>query len=209
MYMPNKWFATFPRDAQGKNQQPAFEAAPGSKLPAWCAAFLWQNEDGWHYRVPADSIATNGGKGKSPRMEFREAKNGQSAFWALKDGVTFTYDFRVVTYPGGPYRFVVGQIHNKENEPMKIFVEPGKVYVGEDISNRKFPLIGDAGTSWHKVKVVAKGTKITVTLDSTTISYTQKDDGKNYLKIGCYFVGAALCTGDVIVAVKNLKFTHP
>jgi hypothetical protein len=199
----NNFFLVFPRDANGKNKQPAFDTDKlnGKPLPAWTKAYY----KGDVFTCPCDSIATNGGKGKNPRMEAREAKGGKNSFWSLKQGGTMTYEFRVLEPVD---RFVCGQIHNKENEPMKVFVEKDKVYVGEDISNKTYELGGPPGNGWHKVSVKAKNSTITVIYDGVVVSYKQKDDGKNYFKIGCYFVGKNT-TGSASVEIRNVKITHP
>ncbi len=125
-----KWNVTLPVDAKGTTKGEAVE------LPA--TGHVAVSPDGnLVFTAPVDGAHTSGSK--YARDELREIKpDGSLAGWTLATGGTMTATVSVDKVPllkdGTPGKEVIGQIHGKNEEMIRLYWENGVVNYHNDIS---------------------------------------------------------------------------
>lgn len=175
--------------------------------------------------------ATTSGSGYA-RSELREMNGGKLAYWDLKTGGTMSATLKVDQAPvkadGTPGRIIVGQIHGKDDELVRIYYDNGKVYfmnehagpkntelqfnfknaAGQEPNislGEKFSYSIDARGDTLTLKVLADGQTYTST--TTINSWWQSD--QFYFKAGVYMgINESNGTGSGQASFYGLDLSH-
>ncbi|CAH0349327.1 hypothetical protein SPH9361_00550 [Sphingobium sp. CECT 9361] len=201
----SEWRIALPVDAAGKTTG---NAAQIDKLAGYGGSEYFRPSDtALVFRAAVDGATTSGSK--YARSELRELTNGNSAAWNLKQGGTMTATLSVDSVPtyfnGTPGRLVIGQIHGKENELVRLYWDNGTVYFVNDLagpSNKelKFQLLSpnnetpsiDLGEAFsYKINAVGNTLEVVVYADGQTYSSTTQinaiwQSDSLYFKAGVY-----------------------
>lgn len=127
----SKWKLTLPvKGEKGKAKEvenlTGFETAHFYDAPDKAMVFV----------APVDGPTTKGSK--YPRSELREMNNGKEAAWTIATGGTMSATLKIDKTPidkeGHPARLVIGQIHGKKNELIRLYWQDNTVYFNNDQS---------------------------------------------------------------------------
>ncbi len=156
----SNWNRTLSVDSKGTVSGEAVEIkAAGSFPPGLPLVF----------NAPVGGAHTSGSK--YPRDELREMKGAAKAAWSLATGGTMTATLTVDKAPflkdGAAGKEVIGQIHGKEDELVRLYWDAGRVYFHNDLSGsdgkeHEFKLLNAAG----KEPSVTLGEKISYLIDA-------------------------------------------
>lgn len=182
------------------------------------------------FSAMADGATTSGSK--YARSELREMNGSDRAAWKLSEGGTMTATLEVDKVPqnsdGSPGRVVIGQIHGKDDELVRLYHENGKVYFVNDRAGSKnaettFALKDSNGNEPNvslnekfSYKIDAKGDTLTVeayadgnTYTSTTKINSVWQSDEFYFKAGAYLgVNESKGSGSAQVSFYGLDFGH-
>ncbi|NBJ11116.1 polysaccharide lyase family 7 protein [Microvirga arsenatis] len=132
--------------------------------------------------APVEGATTSGSS--YARSELREMKGTAKAAWTLAQGgvmsATLEIDHAPIKFNGKPGRIVVGQIHGKDDELVRLYWENGKLYFANDQA-------GSNNTEQKFYFVNASGQQPSVSLDER-FSYTINAKGDN-LEVTVYADG--------------------
>ncbi|SMC98245.1 Hemolysin-type calcium-binding repeat-containing protein [Fulvimarina manganoxydans] len=224
----SNWKITLPVDSSGRTDGTAVEVQglEGYEDPR----FFYDSADGaMVFRASTDGATTSGSK--YPRTELREMKGDERAAWDLKQGGTLTATLKIDEAPivnGTPGRIIVGQIHGKADELVRLYWENGKVYFKNDQagSNNKelrFDLTNDAGENpdisigeKFSYKIEARGDKLVVEVHTDGQIYKSVSDINDvwqsdqfYFKAGVYLgVNDSQGSGVGQASFYGLDFGH-
>lgn len=224
----SEWTLALPVDNDGKK---VGTAAQIKNLSAYQGSeFFRATDDTLTFRAMVDGSTTSGTK--YARSELREINDGKLAAWNLKQGGTMTATLSVDDAPtyfdGTTGKLVIGQIHGKNDELVRLYWDNGAVYFKNDLagpSNKemKFDLRADDGTMAsigkgevfsYKIDAVGNSLQVSVYADdkvyssTTTINSIWQSDTL-YFKAGVYLgVNETQGTGVGQASFYALDFGH-
>lgn len=113
------------------------EAEEIKDLAGYESRYFYDAPDGaMVFRAPVSAPTTKGSK--YPRSELRERSDGKDAAWTVAEGGTLTASLRVDQVPTlssrTPGKIVIGQIHGKDDELIRLYWDNGAVYFKNDLS---------------------------------------------------------------------------
>lgn len=223
------WKITLPVDVNGGITGKAAEIT-NLKGYEHSKYFFDSPDGGVTFRAMVDGATTGGTK--YARSELREMKGTERAAWDLKEGGTMTATLKIDEAPtkndGTVGRFIVGQIHGKEEELIRMYWENGKVYFVNDIygpkaDNTTFQLYDSEGKTPNvsigehfSYKIDAFGDKMKVDVFADGKTYTNTMDVHPiwqtdlfYFKAGVYLgVNETQGTGAGQATFYGLDFSH-
>lgn len=127
------WKLTLPVDSTGGINGTAVEVKSLENYDN--PKYFTRGSDGAMVFTAMPEGATTSGS-KYPRSELREMKGSERAAWNLKEGGTMTATLKIDQAPekndGTPGKMVVGQIHGKDEELVRLYWDAGKVYFVND-----------------------------------------------------------------------------
>ncbi|AUW57637.1 hypothetical protein C1T17_05500 [Sphingobium sp. SCG-1] len=223
-----EWTLALPVDSEGKK---VGVAAQIKDLPVYQGSeYFRASDDALFFRAVVDGSTTSGSK--YARSELREVNDGKLAAWNLKQGGTMTATLSVDEVPtlfdGTAGKIVIGQIHGKDDELVRLYWDNGTVYFKNDRagpSNKelKFDLRAEDGTTpsidkgeifSYKIDAVGNTLQVTVYADdkvynsTTTINGIWQSDTL-YFKAGVYLgVNETQGTGVGEARFFGLDFGH-
>jgi filamentous hemagglutinin family protein len=201
------WYLTLPVDSKGSTGGTAAEVHKG--LDSYQSEYFKVGPQG-QLTFTADVAGAKTKSTKYARSELRETKaNGDLAAWNLKDGGTMTATMSVDKVPtlsdGTLGKEVIGQIHGKSDELVRLYWDNGNVYFHNDragSSNKEMQFnLTDAMGNTPKIglgqkfsyEIHAQGTDLTVSLftggktySSTTKINSVWQSDSLYFKAGVY-----------------------
>jgi hypothetical protein len=197
--------------------------------------YFIQNPDGsLIFSAPVDGAKTSSNT-KYARSELREMKGTTEAAWTLKTGGTMEVTTRVDLVPtlkdGKPGHVVIGQIHGKNDELVRMYREgdgtinfhcdkygPKKTETVLKIVDAKGKQPNVALGESFSYKIVAEGSDLLVSVSTAGGTYLYSGIGKInsvwqkdkfYFKAGIYLgVNATQGTGDGQVTLINAIVSH-
>lgn len=199
------WTLALPVDSNGNKTGAASNI---ERLPIYQGSeYFRPMDDALIFRAMVDGATTKGTK--YARSELRELTDGKLAAWNLKQGGTMTATLKIDEAPtyfdGTTGKFVIGQIHGKDDELVRLYWDNGSVYFKNDqaeSSNREmtFDLLAADGTKAsisagevfsYKIDAVGNSLQVSVFADgqvysSTTAINTIWQPDKLYFKAGVY-----------------------
>jgi hypothetical protein len=221
------WKITLPIDSKGKTSGTAKEV---KDLIGYEDRFFFDDHGAMVFKAPVDGATTSGAK--YARSELREMNGDERAAWKLSDGGTLSATLQVDETPfkddGSPGRVVVGQIHGRDDELVRLYYEGGKAYFMNDqagSSNKEtkftfknskgeqpdislgetFSYLIDAHNKTLTVKVLADGEEY---VSKTNINSVWNSD-TFYFKAGVYLgVNESTGHGEGQVSFYALDFSH-
>lgn len=143
------WILEIPVDSKGKFDGECIRFPEANYQAPWFIAPC-------SFRTPVSGATTE--NSKYPRTELREKINGGTGYKALSEPLAMRVKVRVLRAPlikdGTPGRIVIGQIHAKENEPLRIYYDNGAIYCKDENNKKKdestyYPI----NTSQEKVRI--------------------------------------------------------
>lgn len=215
------WNITLPVDSKGTTAGEAVE------LPA--TGHLTPNADGsLTFHAPVDGAHTSGSQ--YPRHELREIKaDGSLAAWSLATGATMTATLTVDAMPklkdGAVGKAVIGQIHGKSNELIRLYWNAGVIEFHDDISGTDhkehefafpaLPAIPIGKQFSYEIGASTVALAVTIFLDGKPYSVSLTPDAKwtsdsLYFKAGVYLGENASqgATGFGQVTFHALDYSH-
>lgn len=225
------WKLTLPVDTAGKKTGTAveiYDLAGYKKLP-----YFVQREDGAIlFSAEVDGATTSGSK--YPRSELREMAAGNEAAWPLSKGGIMNATLEILEAPklkdGKLGHFVIGQIHGKSNELVRLYYEPeqktvnfhcdiagadGKEHVFKlTDANGKEPSISIGERFSYRIVAKAKQVVVTVFADGNTYAgimtpHKRWSTDCFYFKAGVYSgVNETKGSGVATVAFYELDMKH-
>jgi hypothetical protein len=169
------WKLTLPVDGTGGITGTAVEVL---KLSGYESPYFYDDPDGSMVFTAAVAGATTSGT-KYARSELREMNGTSLAAWKLSTGGTMTATLKVDSAPtlfnGTPGKEIIGQIHGKNDELIRLYWDNGAVYFHNDLSGSSntehaFQLTDAAG----KTARVALGEKFSYMIDAHGSTLTVK-----------------------------------
>lgn len=164
------WNITLPVDSKGGKTGEAVELpAVGNVVTGPDASLV--------FSAPVDGAHTPGSK--YARRELREMSGALKAAWNLATGGTMTATLTVDSVPalkdGSQGKEVIGQIHGKNDELVRLYWDAGRVYFHNDLSGsdgkeHEFKLLNSAG----KEPFVPFGSKMSYLIDAHASTLTVK-----------------------------------
>lgn len=224
----SEWTLALPVDSAGNT---AGYAAQIKNLSAYQGSEFFQaHDDLLKFRAMVDGSTTSGSK--YARSELREVNDGKLAAWNLRQGGTMTATLSVDEAPtyfnGTPGKIVIGQIHGKDEELVRLYWDNGTVYFKNDragpgnkelafnlrADDGTMPLIGKGEIFSYKIDAVGNTLQVTVYADgkvydsTTTINQVWQSDTL-YFKAGVYLgVNETQGTGVGEASFYSLDFGH-
>ncbi|MGK2911124.1 MAG: polysaccharide lyase family 7 protein [Sphingobium sp.] len=199
------WTLALPVDSDGKTTGASSNI---ERLPTYQGSeYFRSGDDSLVFRAMVDGATTKGTK--YARSELRELTDGKLAAWNLKQGGTMTATLKIDEAPtyfnGTPGKFIIGQIHGKDDELVRLYWDNGGVYFKNDQagpSNREmtFDLLAADGTKAsidageifsYKIDAVGNSLQVSVFADGKVYSSTTPINAvwqpdKLYFKAGVY-----------------------
>lgn len=183
----NNWKITLPVDSSGNKSGTAVEV---QKLIGYeNSNYFWDGADGaMVFRAMADGATTSGSK--YARSELREMNGDDRAAWKLSQGGTMSATLKIDELPsrsdGSGGRMVVGQIHGKDHELIRLYYENGTVHFVNDRAGS-----GNKETTFTfknaqgEQPSIGIGEKFSYSIDARGSSMTVKifADGKEYSSV--------------------------
>jgi len=126
----SEWYLTLPVDKSGDTDGKALTV---KNLKGYeDSDFFYDSSDkAMVFRSPVKGARTSKNT-KYTRTELRELMNGERAAWTLQQGGMMTATLKVDEVPstknGKKERIIVGQIHGKDDELVRLYFEDGEVY---------------------------------------------------------------------------------
>lgn len=225
----SNWKITLPVDSKGSISGTAIEVQ--NLINYENSNYFWDAPDGaMVFRAMADGATTSGSK--YARSELREMNGDDRAAWKLSQGGTMSATLKIDELPtrtdGSGGRMVVGQIHGKDHELIRLYYENGTVHFVNDragSSNKettftfknskgeqpsigigeKFSYLIDAHGSTLTVKVFADGQEYS---SVTAINSVWQSD-ELYFKAGVYLgINETNGRGNGQASFYGLDFSH-
>ncbi len=180
----NNWKLTIPTDKDGKKTKG--KALDVLQPSAFHSEHFINESYGITFICPVDGATTGGSE--YPRCELREMNGPKLAAWNTSTGGTMTSTLQVLEQPldsaGKPAKMVIGQIHGKSNELIRLYWEDGRVYyvcdkAGDKNKELSFSLLSPQGKE-PKIQI---GDKFVyeITARSTTLYVRLKSGGVLYI----------------------------
>ncbi|MDX3909060.1 MAG: polysaccharide lyase family 7 protein [Sphingobium sp.] len=223
-----KWRIALPVDKAGTTSGVAAQVDDLTKYAG--SEFFQASSSALTFRAMVEGSTTSGSK--YARSELRELNNGNSAAWNLKQGGTMTATLRIDEAPtyfnGTTGKFVIGQIHGKNDELVRLYWDNGSVYFVNDLagpnnkemkfqlvsSDNELPSIGIGETFSYKINAVGNTLEVVVYADgkaygSTTAINSVWQPDSLYFKAGVYLgVNETQGTGFGQATFYGLDFGH-
>lgn len=182
------------------------------------------------FRATVDGATTSGTK--YARSELRELTNGKSAAWNLATGGTMTATVKIDQAPvmtnGAPGKMIVGQIHGKNDELVRLYWDNKSMYFANDLSGannteNKFYFKNGAGLApsidigeKFSYQIDARGDTLNVIIYADGDVYTSTTQINSvwqtdtlYFKAGVYLgVDESTSTGAGQVSFYALDMSH-
>lgn len=177
------WKITLPVDKNGSFRGEALEL---TDLNNFESSYFYDAPDGaMVFSAYADGATTSGSE--FSRSELREMNNGRPASWTASQGGTMTATLKVDQVPhlsnGQLGRVIVGQIHGKNEELVRLYWDKGSMYFMNDHAGPKnkelrFSLTDASGNS----PSINLGEKFSYKIDAhgNTLKLEIHADGKIY-----------------------------
>lgn len=224
----SEWRLALPVDSSGKTTG---LSAQIDNLKAYLGSEYFRTANNTlTFSAAVDGATTS--SSKYARSELRELSDGRSAAWNLKQGGTMTATLSVDSAPvyfnGTTGKLVVGQIHGKNDELVRLYWDNGSVYFVNDKagpSNKelKFQLLSAEGetpsvslgeTFSYKINAIGNTLEVIVYADgktyssTTTINSVWQSDSL-YFKAGVYLgVNETQGMGVGQTSFYGLDFAH-
>ncbi len=133
----SNWKITLPVDGNGNNNRTATEV---KSLKGYESEFFYDASDGaMVFKAHCDGATTSGSK--YARCELREMNGSDRAAWKLSEGGTMSATLKIDHMPsnssGDQGRIVVGQIHGKSDELVRLYYDNGRLYFRNDQAGSK------------------------------------------------------------------------
>ena len=183
----SNWNITLPVDSYGGSTGLAIEVM---ELYQYESSYFYDAPDGaMVFKAMADGATTSGTQ--YARCELREMIDGDTrAAWKLSQGGTMTATLKVDSVPtlagGGSGKVIVGQIHGKSDELVRLYWEGGKVFfrndqAGTTDSEKTFTFKNAAGQE----PSIALGEKFSYMIDAYQNTLVVKifADGQEYSSV--------------------------
>lgn len=228
-----KWNLTLPIDKDGGTNGTAFIIKSLNEYEN--AKYFFKDDDDAEALVfvaPVDGATTSGSK--YARSELREVKSDLSlAGWNLATGGTLAARLKVQNVPilkdGTHGKLIVGQIHGKNDELVRLYWENGRVHFhcdisGSDHKEHEFPLKNSNGDELkislgqifsYKIDAHSKKLKVSAFYRgeefSSTINPVDPKWASDtlYFKAGCYLgQNETTATGFGRVSFSALDYSH-
>jgi hypothetical protein len=224
------WNVTLPVDAKGTNKGEAVELSATGHV----VFHIEGSDTSLTFKAPVDGAHTKGTK--YPRDELRELSGKNLAAWKLSTGGTMPACLQVDAVPkmkdGSPGKEVIGQIHGKKNELVRLYYNGNgsTVYFhndrsGEDSKEHEFLLKDAAGKTpviplrkpfCYDIDAHKDALTVKVMVDGDTYSSVTKilplwQKDSLYFKAGVYLGNNAKqgATGYGQTTFQALTFSHP
>jgi Ca2+-binding RTX toxin-like protein len=225
-----KWYLTLPVDSAGGTDSLALNVM---NLTGYESMYFYDGPDGGMVFISIPDGATTSNT-KYPRSELRELDgSGNLAGWNLAKGGTMTATLKVNEIPmtslGDPGKAVIGQIHGKSDELVRLYWDNNTVYfkndqAGSNNGEMQFSLKNSAGQTpvihlgeQFSYKIDAHGSMLKVevyfngqTYSSTTAINSVWQSDTLYFKAGIYLGNNAEqgATGEGKVSFYGLDYGH-
>lgn len=223
------WKITLPVDSKGSISGTAVEVQ--NLINYENSKYFWDAPDGaMVFRAMADGATTSGSK--YARSELREMNGDDRAAWKLSQGGTMSATLKIDEVPsrtdGSEGRMVVGQIHGKDHELIRLYYENGSVHFVNDRAGtgnkettftfknskgeqpnigigEKFSYLIDARGNTLTVKIFADGQEYS---SVTSINSVWQSD-EFYFKAGVYLgINETNGRGNGQASFYGLDFSH-
>ena len=224
----NNWKLTLPVDKDGTYIGEALEIY---NLTGFESPYFYDAPDGaMVFKATYDGATTSGSS--YPRSELREMINGRPAAWKVSEGGVMTATLKVDQVPtlstGATGRVIVGQIHGKEEELIRLYWDKNTVYfmndqAGPDNKMLKYTFANSSGMAplinlgeQFSYKIDAKGNTLKVDIYADGQVYTAVSPINDvwqtdtfYFKAGIYLgVNENNGTGTGQVSFYGLDYGH-
>ena len=223
------WYLTLPIDSSGGNTGTAVMIKSLSNYQM-SPYFYTGSDGGMVFRAPVDGATTSGSH--YARSELREMSGSSLAAWNLSTGghmvATLAVDQIPTYFDGSQGKVVVGQIHGKSNELVRLYWSAGTMYFANDLSGtdnteHKFYFKDSAGNApsislgeKFSYSIDAHGNQLEVDIyadghvyTSTTAINSIWQSDTLYFKAGAYLgVNETQGTGWGETEFYDLRFNH-
>lgn len=223
------WKLTLPVDSNGGITGGALEVK--NLVGYEHSKYFYDAPDGGMVFTAFAEGATTGGS-KYPRSELREMNGTKLAAWQLTEGGTMTATLAINEAPtrtdGTTGRFIVGQIHGKDEELIRLYWDNGKVYFVNDHAigtgkettynfydaDGKMPNVSLNEKFSYKIDAYGDTLKVDVYADGKVYTSVTKIDpfwqpDTFYFKAGVYMgINETNGSGEAQATFYGLDFSH-
>lgn len=225
----DNWKLTLPMDIYGDCLGLAAEIKTISTIDT--SKYFHSSFDGaLVFRAAVDGATTVGSR--FARSELREMSGGTEAAWTARQGGVMTATLSVnrtpTNFDGTAGRLVIGQVHGKSDELVRLYYDDGHIYFADDHAGDKdagmhFEVKNASGTVAnialgdkfsYKIEVTASIVTVTVfangqTYTASTAVNTIWQEDQFYFKAGVYLgVNETMATGVGETSFYGLDFGH-